>query len=78
MILKPSQETFRDYLQKKRDYDYQEKELLKFKGLEAVTLDGVSLDLRGNIDFVEEIATARELGAQGIGLFRTEFLFMFV
>jgi len=76
VVLKPSQETFRDYLQKKQDYDYQESELLKFKNLAAETLDGFSLVLRGNIDFVEEIAAAREYGAQGVGLFRTEFLFM--
>ncbi len=76
VILRPSQETFRDYLQKKQAYDYQETELLKFKGLPAETLDGFTLALRSNIDFVEEIAAAREHGAQGIGLFRTEFLFM--
>ena len=76
VVLKPSQETFRDYLRKKRDYDYQETELLKFKDLAAETLDGFSLALRSNVDFVEEIAAAREEGAQGIGLFRTEFLFM--
>ena len=76
VILKPSQETFRDYLQKKRDYDYQETELHKFRSLAAETLDGFSLALRSNVDFVEEIAAAREHGAQGIGLFRTEFLFM--
>ncbi len=76
VVLKPSQETFRDYLQKKQAYDYQETELLKFKALPAETLDGFTLALRCNIDFVEEIAAAREHGAQGIGLFRTEFLFM--
>jgi phosphotransferase system enzyme I (PtsI) len=76
VVLKPSQETFRDYLQKKRDYDYQETELYKFRSLAAETLDGFSLALRSNVDFVEEIAAAREEGAQGIGLFRTEFLFM--
>jgi len=76
VVLKPSQETFRDYLQKKQTYDYQETELLKFKSLPAETLDGFTLALRSNIDFVEEIAAARKHGAQGIGLFRTEFLFM--
>ena len=76
VVLKPSPETFRDYLQKKQAYDYQESELLKFKALPAETLDGFSLALRSNIDFVEEIGAAHEHGAQGIGLFRTEFLFM--
>ena len=76
VILKPSQETFRDYLKKKQVYDYQETELLKFKDLPAETLDGFTLALRSNVDFVEEIAAARQHGAEGIGLFRTEFLFM--
>jgi len=76
VILRPSEDTFRDYLQKKQEHDYQESELLTFRGLAAETRDGVVLALRSNIDFVDEIAAAREHGAQGIGLFRTEFLFM--
>ena len=76
VILKPSAETFRDYLEKKQHYDYLESELVKFRSLPAETRDGYSLALRSNVDFVEEIAAAREQGAQGIGLFRTEFLFM--
>ncbi len=76
VILKPSPGTFRDYLQKKQRYDYLESELIKFRSLPAETKDGYSLALRGNIDFVEEIPAAREQGAQGIGLFRTEFLYM--
>ncbi len=76
VILRPSRDTFRDYLQKKQRYDYLESELIQFRSLPAETMDGYSLALRGNIDFVEEIAAAREQGAQGIGLFRTEFLYM--
>ena len=76
VILRPSAETFRDYLEKKQHYEYLESELVQFRGLPAETKDGYSLALRSNIDFVEEIPAAREQGAQGIGLFRTEFLFM--
>ena len=76
VILRPSKETFREYLLKKQHYDYLESELVQFRSLPAETRDGHSLALRGNIDFVEEIAAAREQGAQGIGLFRTEFLYM--
>jgi phosphotransferase system enzyme I (PtsI) len=76
VILRPSTETFRDYLEKKQHYDYLESELVQFRSLPAETRDGYSLALRSNIDFVEEITVAREQGAQGIGLFRTEFLFM--
>ncbi|MDT8444443.1 MAG: phosphoenolpyruvate--protein phosphotransferase [Desulfuromonadales bacterium] len=76
VILKPSTETFREYLIKKQHYDYLESELTQYRSLPAVTKDGYSLALRSNIDFVEEISSAREQGAQGIGLFRTEFLYM--
>lgn len=76
VILNPSTATFREYLEKKQHYDYQELQLVKFRTLKAETRDGHALALRSNIDFVEEIAAAREQGAQGIGLFRTEFLFM--
>ncbi len=76
VILNPSTQTFREYLEKKQHYDYQESQLVKFRTLSAETRDGRTLKLRGNIDFVEEIPAAREQGAQGIGLFRTEFLFM--
>ncbi len=76
VILKPSPDTFREYLLKKQHYDYLETELLQFRKLPAVTKDGYALALRGNIDFVEEIPAAREQGAEGIGLFRTEFLYM--
>jgi phosphotransferase system enzyme I (PtsI) len=76
VILKPSTETFREYLLKKQHYDYLEEELQQFRSLPAETRDGYAIALRSNIDFVEEIPLAREQGAQGIGLFRTEFLFM--
>ncbi len=76
VILKPSSETFREYLKKKRHYDYLESELVQFRKLPAETRDGYSLDLRSNIDFVEEIPAALEQGAKGVGLFRTEFLYM--
>ncbi len=40
----------------------------------AVTPDGVAMDVMGNVDLPEEIVTARRLGADGVGLLRTEFL----
>ena len=45
-------------------------------GLPAVTLDGVEVTLLANIGTPEECAPAVELGARGVGLFRTEFLFL--
>ena len=54
----------------------------RFKGLEglaklpAETLDGVQIGLWGNIEFLAEAAACLERGAVGVGLFRTEFLFL--
>jgi phosphotransferase system enzyme I (PtsI) len=76
VILNPSRETFREYLKKKQKYEYLEKELEEFRCLPAETLDGCHIALMANIDLADEIGEARILGAEGVGLFRTEFLFM--
>jgi phosphoenolpyruvate-protein phosphotransferase (PTS system enzyme I) len=76
VILNPSPETFREYLQKKRHYDYGEKELLAYRRLPAETLDGHLLTLRSNIELIDEVSAAQRQGAEGIGLFRSEFLYL--
>lgn len=76
VVLNPSPATFREYLARKQHYDYLEKELQAYQTLPAVTLDGHRVALRGNIELAEEIRSARQQGVEGIGLYRTEFLFM--
>ncbi|MDK2847021.1 MAG: phosphoenolpyruvate-protein phosphotransferase system enzyme [Desulfuromonadales bacterium] len=76
VVLNPSLDTFREYLEKKQFYEYQAEELTYFRGLDAVTLDGHKIILRGNIEIAEEVPIALREGAQGVGLFRTEFLYM--
>ncbi len=76
VILNPSPETFREYLEKKQFLEYQEKELLCYRDLPAVTLDDCRISLRGNVEVSEEIPYVIEQGAEGVGLFRTEFLYM--
>jgi phosphotransferase system enzyme I (PtsI) len=51
-------------------------ELRKLKDKPSVTLDGVSINLQANIELPEDIAAMRKVGAAGVGLYRTEFLFM--
>lgn len=76
VIVNPDEETFRDYLQHKQYYEYRERELLKLKDLPAQTLDGHRILLKGNVEFVEEVPSIRKHGGEGIGLYRTEILFM--
>ncbi len=76
VILNPSPETFKEYLKKKQFYEYLEKELLSYRSLAAETLDGHRVTLRGNVELAEEISLALREGAEGVGLYRTEFLYM--
>lgn len=76
VILNPSPETFREYLARKQRYDYLEKELLAYRELPSETADGHHVALRGNVELADDVVLARSQGVEGIGLFRTEFLFM--
>jgi len=76
VIVHPGEETFLDYLRKHRKYKYFEQELEKLKTLPAVTLDGHVIYLQGNIELPEEVPSVEDHGGTGIGLYRTEFLFM--
>ncbi|MEN6363600.1 MAG: phosphoenolpyruvate--protein phosphotransferase [Rectinema sp.] len=53
-----------------------EKEYLMLRELPAITLDGTSIRLKANIEVPEEVRAVVEHGADGVGLFRSEFLFL--
>lgn len=76
VIVDPVEETFLAYLKKRQKYAYFERELEKIKLLPAETLDGYRVQLQGNIELPEEVASAADHGGTGIGLYRTEFLFL--
>jgi len=76
IIVNPDRDTFVDYLERQRYNKYVEQELLKIAGLPAETLDGQKLDLKGNVEIPEEGASVLCHGGTGVGLYRTEMLFM--
>jgi phosphotransferase system enzyme I (PtsI) len=76
VVLNPSLPTFREYLKKKQSYEYFEKGLLSYRELAAETLDGYRIALRANVELGKEVSLALSHGAEGIGLFRTEFLYL--
>ena len=76
VVVDPDQETFQSSLRRKQHYEYVEYELLKTAPLPAVTLDGHSILLRGNVEIPEEGASVLAHGGSGVGLYRTEMLFM--
>jgi phosphotransferase system enzyme I (PtsI) len=76
VIVDPDEETFLDYLKKQRRYKYFEQELEKLRPLAAETIDGHVITLQGNIELPDEVAVVVEHGGLGIGLYRTEFLYL--
>ncbi|MGC8740452.1 MAG: phosphoenolpyruvate--protein phosphotransferase [Candidatus Sumerlaeaceae bacterium] len=76
VILFPSKETYDDYLQRQKEFVELERDLEELRDLPSETLDGYSVTLRANIEFPEEISHIALHGGKGIGLFRTEFIFL--
>lgn len=76
VVVNPDRETFLDYLQRKRHYEYVESELLKAAVLPSETLDGHHVLLKGNVEVAEEGESVLRHGGEGVGLYRTEMLFM--
>lgn len=76
VIIRPESETLRHYSEKKKKYEQLKKDLFKYKDLPAETPDGYQIKLLANIELVEELSSVLEHGAEGIGLYRTEFLYL--
>jgi len=76
VVLHPTAAVIDEYERRQRDYDQRTLLLLATRELETRTSDGVLVQLMANIDLVEEVAEARRYGAQGIGLYRSEFLYI--
>jgi len=76
VIFDPTEETVRDYTDKRKAFTQRTRDLAKFARLPTVTRDGKTLSLMANIEFPEEAALALRSGADGVGLYRTEFLFL--
>ena len=76
VIVNPDKEQLNHYQKKQKNYQRYEKTLLKDIGLEAETLDGEKVQLMANIETIHEAKSIRKYGGEGIGLYRTEFLYL--
>lgn len=76
VIVHPDEETLREYDQEVRSIQAFTAELEKLHDLPAVTLDGTPINIYGNIEFPHEAVLCLKHGAEGIGLYRTEFLYL--
>ncbi len=76
LFVEPDEETLNLYQQRKEEEEEKKKLLLELKGKENVTKDGTKINLYANIGGVADVANAMANDAGGIGLFRSEFLYL--
>jgi phosphotransferase system enzyme I (PtsI) len=76
MVINPTEKTIKSYKTEKKKYLNIEQNLLKESKHPTTTLDGVHVDVMANVEFIHEISEIIKSGAGGIGLFRTEGLFL--
>jgi phosphotransferase system enzyme I (PtsI) len=76
VVFDPTEEAVREYQERRKAYAQRTRDLAKFARLPTITRDGKTLLLLANIEFPEEADVALRSGAYGVGLYRTEFLFL--
>jgi phosphotransferase system enzyme I (PtsI) len=76
MIVDPSPIILAEYGFRQRQIELERERLLRLRHTPAITVDGHKVDLLANIEMPDDAAVAVAAGAVGVGLFRTEFLFM--
>ena len=76
VIINPDPETRRRFQVLRKEFQHYQTQIPKYRRLSAVTPDGARIALFANIELLEELEAVNRYGAEGIGLYRTEFLFM--
>ncbi|WP_434356396.1 phosphoenolpyruvate-protein phosphotransferase PtsI [Parasalinivibrio latis] len=76
IVINPSDEELAKFKKIRDDYQSEKEELAKLKDLPAITLDGHQVEVVGNIGTVKDCDGINRNGGEGVGLYRTEFLFM--
>ncbi|BEV09375.1 phosphoenolpyruvate--protein phosphotransferase [Methylophilus sp. DW102] len=76
VIVNPDPEVLAEYQLKQNQWQLAQQKLQRIKTTKAVTVDGVAIDLLANIEVPDDVVAAKASGAVGVGLYRTEFLFM--
>lgn len=76
VVINPTEAISESFHERRRRVKLLEREVMKYASLPAETRDGIRVRLQANIEMVEEIPSAKSHGAEGIGLFRTEILYL--
>jgi phosphoenolpyruvate-protein phosphotransferase (PTS system enzyme I) len=76
VIVNPDKQILADYRLRQDQFGLERKKLKRLKTMLASTLDGTPIELHANIELPHDLLEVKENGATGIGLFRSEFLFL--
>jgi phosphotransferase system enzyme I (PtsI) len=76
IIVDPDPQVLAEYQLRQREFGLERQKLRRLRDTPARTLDGADVELHANIELPDDVALAKDNGATGIGLFRTEFLFL--
>ena len=76
LIIDPDEVVLNEYRRLAREYRLHKRELNKLKKTAATTADGINIELLANIESAEDIKALHNFGADGVGLFRSEFLYL--
>lgn len=76
VIINPDDEVIIEYQEKHLRHEKYKSSIARVSHLPAITLDGHPIAVKANMEFLEEVTAAREHGSEGIGLYRTEFLYL--
>jgi phosphotransferase system enzyme I (PtsI) len=76
VIVSPDKDTLTEYRLRQEGFELEQQKLKRLKLTKPVTLDGTVIELHANIEIPEDVVQAKAAGATGVGLYRTEFLFM--
>ena len=76
VILEPDDQTVKEYKQKQVEFEKHQQDLKLLKGTKAITKNGIEIEINANIGHPSDVDMVLENDADGIGLFRSEFLYM--
>ncbi len=76
VIVNPEEKTLVDYEERRASYEAYRAELTRESLVEARTVDGLRVEVQGNIELPEEVVSVIDNGGDGIGLYRTEFQYL--
>jgi len=76
LIVNPDRQVLAEYQLRRSQFELERQKLKRLKTTPAATLEGIAIELQANIELPEDVGAALEAGAMGVGLFRSEFLFL--